>query len=74
MTFGPVVDERCPRRSVRQGGQDVEHDLLGLLLDGTPYVISWGWFQITLANLVVVVLMIITFVLALLLPFPKDRS
>ncbi len=52
----------------------MEHDLLGLLLDGSPYVISWGWFQITLANLIVVVLMVITFVLALLLPFPKDRS
>jgi hypothetical protein len=52
----------------------MDHALLGVLLDGTPDVISWGWFQITVANLIVIVLMVITFVLALVLPFPKgDR-
>ena len=51
----------------------MEHAILGLLLDGSPHVISWGWFQITVANLVVVILMVITFVLALVLPFPKGK-
>jgi hypothetical protein len=48
--------------------------VLGLLLGGSPHVISWGWFQITLANLVVIVLMIATFVAAMLVPFPKAKE
>jgi hypothetical protein len=51
----------------------MEHTVIGLWLDGSPYVISWGWFQITLANLIVVILMVVTFALALLLPFPKEK-
>jgi hypothetical protein len=48
--------------------------VLAVLLNGSPRVISWGWVQITLANLVVVILMVAVFVAALLLPFPKrDR-
>jgi hypothetical protein len=47
--------------------------VLGALLNGSPYVISWGWFQITLANLIVIVLMVAVFVAALLLPFPGGK-
>lgn len=32
--------------------------------------ISWGWFQISLANLIVIILMIVTFIAALFIPFP----
>jgi hypothetical protein len=43
-------------------------------LDGTPIFFHWGVVQISAANLIVIALMIIVFVVALLLPFPKDRS
>ncbi len=40
----------------------------------TPaYVIHWGVIQITLANLIVILLMIAVFVAAVLIPFPKGR-
>ena len=47
--------------------------MLGALLNGSPHVISWGWLQITLVNLIVIVLMVALFVAALLLPFPGGR-
>ena len=37
------------------------------------YVIHWGVIQITLANVIVVLLMIAVFLAAVLLPFPKGR-
>ncbi|MEI6039534.1 MAG: hypothetical protein WCQ52_07600 [Actinomycetes bacterium] len=33
-----------------------------------------GWFQISVTNLVVIVLMLIIFALAVLIPFPKDHK
>jgi hypothetical protein len=47
--------------------------LLAVGLNGTGYYIHWGFFQISLANLIVIILMIVVFVLALLLPFPGGR-
>jgi hypothetical protein len=35
--------------------------------------IHWGWFQISVANLIVILLMVAVFVLAILLPFPGRR-
>lgn len=46
---------------------------LAVGLNGTGYYIHWGFIQLSLANLVVIALMIIFFVLALLLPFPGRR-
>ena len=43
-------------------------------LDGKPRFIHHGWFLISVANLVVIVLMIVVFVLALFLRFPGDRE
>lgn len=37
-----------------------------------PYL-HWGVVQISVANLVVIVLMLVVFVVALLLRFPKDK-
>jgi len=37
------------------------------------YIIHWGVIQITLANLIVILLMLAVFAAALLLPFPKGR-
>jgi hypothetical protein len=48
--------------------------ILGVLLNGSPHVVSWGWIQITLANLIVIVLMVAVFVAALVLPFPGGRK
>jgi hypothetical protein len=50
--------------------------MLALGLNGTGYYIHWGFIQMSLANLVVIALMVTVFALALLLPFPghKDRS
>jgi hypothetical protein len=42
-------------------------------MDKPAYVIHWGVIQITLANLIVILLMLAVFVVALLLPFPKGR-
>ena len=49
--------------------------LTGLVphMNSPAYVIHWGVIQITLANLIVIVLMTAVFVAAVLLPFPKGR-
>ncbi len=46
---------------------------VGVALGGRAYFIHWGWFQISAANLVVVVAMLLVFVIAVLAPFPKGR-
>jgi len=49
--------------------------LLGALvnLNGSGSYIHWGFIQISVANFVVILLMIAVFVLAILLPFPKRK-
>ena len=49
--------------------------LLGALvnLNRRPYYIHWGVIQLSAANVVVIVLMILVFAAAILLPFPKGR-
>ena len=42
-------------------------------LDGPARYLQWGPIQISVANLVVILLMVVVFVLAILLPFPKGR-
>jgi hypothetical protein len=42
-------------------------------LNGEGHFITWGWLAISWANAVVVLLMILVFVLALVLPFPGGR-
>jgi len=53
--------------------------LIGALinLDHYGHYLTWHWLNISVANLVVIVLMIAVFISALLLPFPgraKRRS
>lgn len=38
------------------------------------HYLHWGVVQISLANLIVIVAMVIVFVLAILLPFPRGRG
>ncbi len=55
-------------------------DMVGRLLAGPPvnlnhpgHYLHWGVIQISVANLVVIAAMVVVFVAALLLPFPKGR-
>jgi hypothetical protein len=48
--------------------------VVAVLLNGRPHVIAWGWLQITLANLIVIILMAVVFVAALVLPFPRGTK
>jgi hypothetical protein len=41
-------------------------------LGGTGHYVHWGFIEISVANLVVIALMIVVFVLAILLPFPRQ--
>jgi len=44
------------------------------LLSGTGHYIHWGVVQISVANLVVIAVLVLLFVLALVLPFPGRRD
>ena len=44
------------------------------ILGGKPHYIHLGWFVISVANLVVIGLMVAVFVLAIVLPFPRGRE
>ena len=50
--------------------------LLGALinLNGSGRYIHWGFIQMSYGNLIVIVLMIVVFVLAILLPFPRRKG
>jgi len=41
--------------------------------DPATYV-RWGWLSISIPNLIVILVMIVLFVLAIVLPFPKGRD
>lgn len=43
-------------------------------LNGSGRYLHWGFIQISVANLVVILLMIAVFVLAILLPFPRRKG
>jgi len=50
--------------------------LLGALINltGPGHFIDWGFIQLSVANFVVICLMVVTFVAAILLPLPSRRS
>jgi hypothetical protein len=43
-------------------------------LGNQPRFVHWGFFRLSVANLVVIILMIVVFVLAILLPFRSGRD
>jgi hypothetical protein len=43
-------------------------------LDGRPRYVHSGWFLISVPNLIVILLMIVVFVLAIVIPFPHSRK
>jgi hypothetical protein len=48
-------------------------NVAGGLLSRPAYFLHWGVVQISLANFLVIIAMIILFVLALVIPFPHGR-
>lgn len=48
--------------------------ILGMGLNGPGYYIHWGFVQLSLANLVVIALMVFVFLLALVVPFPGRKG
>jgi hypothetical protein len=44
------------------------------VLSRHAYFLHWGVIQISLTNFVIIVLMLVIFVLALVLPFPGDKG
>ena len=48
--------------------------LLALDLNSPGYYIRWGFIQLSLANFIVILLMMVVFVVALLAPFPGGRK
>lgn len=48
--------------------------MLAVGLNGTGYYIHWGFIQLSLANLIVIALMVVAFIAALFLPFPGHGS
>jgi hypothetical protein len=50
--------------------------LIGALvnLNGSGHYIHWGFIQISVANFVVIILMIVVFILAILVPFPRRKG
>jgi hypothetical protein len=50
--------------------------ILGSLINlgGSGRYVHWGFIQMSVANLVVIVLMLLVFVLAILLPFPRGKG
>ena len=43
-------------------------------LNGSGHYVHWGFVQISVANLVVILLMIAVFLLTILLPFPRRKG
>ncbi len=42
-------------------------------LDSLGHYIHWGWVEISVANFIIIVLMIATFIAAIAAPFPGRR-
>lgn len=42
-------------------------------LNGPAHYVHWHFFQMSVANLIVIGLMIVVFILAIVIPFPKHE-
>jgi len=47
--------------------------ILAVGLNGHSYYVHWGWFEISAANLAVIIAMLLVFALAVVLPMPRHR-
>lgn len=48
--------------------------VLAVGLDGRAHYLSWGPIQISVANLMVIGLIVVLFVVAIVVPFPKSKD
>src|SRR5271166_2782934 len=66
-----VGDEEVPMQPISASGA-----LIGsaVNLDGTGHYVHWGFIQMSVANLVVIALMIVVFVAAILIPFRVGKA
>jgi hypothetical protein len=71
----------CPHPTRRQ--TDANHPVppadhvtrrAGGLLSGHTHFLHWGVVQISLTNFIIIVVMVVIFVLALVVPFPHGKS
>jgi hypothetical protein len=42
-------------------------------MNGPGHYLGWGWFNVSVGNLIIIILMLAAFVAALLLPFPGGK-
>lgn len=57
------------------GGMEFEVEtILAVGLNGPAHYWQWGPVQLSVPNAVVIILMVVAFILALVLPFPKDHE
>ena len=42
-------------------------------MNGPGHYLGWGWFNVSVGNLIIIILMLAAFVAALLLPFPRGK-
>ena len=52
----------------------VRTDVASGLLSGKAHYLHWGVIQISLTNFLIIAAMVLVFVLALVVPFPKPRT
>jgi hypothetical protein len=71
-----AIEGRDNQGTVGLGFREVVALLLAALvnLNKRPYYIHWGVIQLSLANAIVIVLMVLVFAAAVLVPFPRDRG
>jgi len=47
---------------------------LASFLNHPATYLKWGWFQISISNLIVILIMLVLFAAAILIKFPKERE
>ena len=68
-----VLHEAVPSSVRRAEEVPMDPIYLASVSDPATYV-GWGWLSISIPNLIVILVMIVLFVLAIVLPFPKGRD
>ena len=70
--LGPYIAALTKRHSYRMPIATLLATLINI--GGSGRYVHWGFIQISVANLVVILLMIVVFILAIVLPFPRHRG
>jgi membrane protein YdbS with pleckstrin-like domain len=69
-----LASTRLPEQKVEPMIWSAVETITAVGLNGRAYYIHWGWFQISAANLAVIVAMVVVFALAIVVPFRRrDR-